>query len=151
MKPERYRPRVTPVLARQWLAHGDDHEVRPLTGWEKFTTRKQAHATTDLGMLVVGNTKLVVGPGDWIVHDQERVWVLANDDFIASYVPISLDPELQELVDQLQAEKEQAEEPLKDLLDQAVTGLYLQAELIAKCYAERYQYDTRFLPRKSHA
>lgn len=155
MKPERFRPRVTPVMARQWLAHGDDHEVRPLTTWEKFTTKKHYHSTSDVGMLVVGTIKLVVAPGDWIIHENDRVWVLSNDDFIASYVPVSLDPTLQELVDQVEQSKEDLTNRglLEEvtLFDQMTSALYLQAELIAKCYAERYQYDTRFLPRKSHA
>lgn len=95
-----YRPRLLQVIARQWTAHGDHREVRPLTGWEKMWTSGAPHSTADLGMLVVGNEKTVVHPGDWIVRmEDDLLMVMSNDEFQKLYVSTSLDPTLQELVD----------------------------------------------------
>lgn len=150
MKMSKFRPRFKQVKAKQWLSHGDHQEVRALTFWERMTAERSVHSSLDLGMLVLGDHRHLVRPGDWIIYDEDSVRVLSNDDFEAMYLPIALDPNLQELVEKLEDFKGRLGDKTDtiELIDSAITGLYLQAEVISKCYAEKYEYDTRFLPRK---
>lgn len=132
------------------MAHGDDTSVRQLTGWEKFTCKSRPHTTADMGMLVIGDSKQLIAPGDWIVQDQGVIRVLSSQEFMALYLPTNLDPSLQDLVDRLEDFKSRLgdKQDTRELIDSAITGLYLQAEVIAKCYSEKYAYDTRFLPQR---
>lgn len=144
-----YRPRFRQVAAKQWNQHGDAIEVRYLTFWEKITQDRKHHSTADIGMLVVGEKKCVICPGDWIVRDGDILRVVPNSEFLETYCPTHLEPDLQSLVDRMQDSTKS--EP-NELLDEAISALYEQSEQLSELLAERYGQDTRFIiRRKNHA
>lgn len=153
MRKAKYRPRIKEVLARQWLGHGETPctEVRPLTFWERFFAPKFGLVSLDdMGMVVVGGTKQQIAPGFWIVYDEDSVLVFSNKNFTELYTPTSLDPTLQDLVDELNQLKGTYSigSVNHDLIDNTIKGLYTQAEIISRCYQEKYAYDTRNMPRR---
>ena len=146
----KYRPSFRQVRAHSWHPTNNPRpEVRSLTMLESwFSVPKMDGVPRDmLGMLVVGDTKKVVKPGDYLIFDEDRITVMDHESFRAMFVPVVMDLDLHKAVDGLRqlAGGSNAEE--RQLLEDAVAGLYMQAELIRKLHAERAERELDFLPK----
>ncbi|ATS92341.1 phosphoglycerate kinase [Stenotrophomonas phage vB_SmaS_DLP_5] len=146
----KYRPSFRQVRAHCWHPTNDPRpEVRPLTVMENwFSAPKVDGVPRDmLGMLVVGNTKKVVKPGDFLIFDEDRITVMDHEAFRSMFVKVTMDLDLQNAVDGLRQMAGGCTPEERQLLEDAVAGLYMQAELIRKLHAERADRELDFLPK----
>lgn len=146
----KYRPSFRQVRAVQWHPTNSPRpEVRRLTMSERWWGVPAINGVDrdHIGMLVVGDTKKVVKPGDYLIFDDDAVSVMDHDQFKALFVPVVMDLDLQKAVDGLRQLAANSNPEERQMLEDAVAGLYMQAELIRRLHAERAERELDFLPK----